>query len=367
MVKIWDRLSGKAYSAIESDHQLNDLAVYPGSGLLLMANEQPELQVHFIPSLGPAPRWCSFLDNITEELEESDVTEIYDDYKFITRDQISDLGLDHLIGTSLLRAYMHGYFMDIRLFRKAQSIVGPNVERDILKDKIQKKLQESKQKRVVSNNDKLPAVNKNVYLKLKEQQSKGKKEAALLEDERFKGMFEDDKFAIDTNEEAYKLLNPVISKLDETRAKQIENSLLNQDEAMSGDAAAAESPDDFTSESSSSEDEVVTQNIKREFRQIQTESKRKAREEAAMKFVELKEGQRSSKVPKKNTQSLESRINDENESGGVISRKDGHQMTFRKKKSKKELQEELRNKAHKQERIQVRRSAVKLKFRADKD
>lgn len=25
----------------------------------------------FIPKIGPPPKWCSFLENITEELEES--------------------------------------------------------------------------------------------------------------------------------------------------------------------------------------------------------------------------------------------------------------------------------------------------------
>ena len=53
--------------------------------------------------LGPAPRWCAFLDNITEEIEESSVTTVYDDYKFVTQTELTDLGLDHLIGTSLLR------------------------------------------------------------------------------------------------------------------------------------------------------------------------------------------------------------------------------------------------------------------------
>ena len=28
---------------------------------------------------------------------------VYDDYKFVTKDELTDLGLDHLIGTSLLR------------------------------------------------------------------------------------------------------------------------------------------------------------------------------------------------------------------------------------------------------------------------
>ena len=43
---------------------------------------------------------------------------VYDDYKFVTRTELENLGLTHLIGSTLLRAYMHGYFMDIRLYQK---------------------------------------------------------------------------------------------------------------------------------------------------------------------------------------------------------------------------------------------------------
>ena len=34
-----------------------------------------------MPSLGPAPRWCSFLEGLTEELEESAAPVLYDDYR----------------------------------------------------------------------------------------------------------------------------------------------------------------------------------------------------------------------------------------------------------------------------------------------
>ena len=46
----------------------------------------------YIPSLGPAPRWASFLDGITEELEESRTATTYDDYKFITKEELYDIG-----------------------------------------------------------------------------------------------------------------------------------------------------------------------------------------------------------------------------------------------------------------------------------
>lgn len=51
-----------------------------------------------LQSLGPAPRWCSFLDNLTEELEETNTENVYDDYKFVTSNELEDLGLSHLIG-----------------------------------------------------------------------------------------------------------------------------------------------------------------------------------------------------------------------------------------------------------------------------
>ena len=54
---------------------------------------------------------------------------VYDDYKFVGRSELERLGLSHLIGSNLLRAYMHGYFMDVRLYNKvsqqAYFIYGP--------------------------------------------------------------------------------------------------------------------------------------------------------------------------------------------------------------------------------------------------
>ena len=40
--------------------------------------------------------------------------------RFVTRAELEKLALGHLLGTPLLRAYMHGYFVDNRLYRKAK-------------------------------------------------------------------------------------------------------------------------------------------------------------------------------------------------------------------------------------------------------
>ena len=54
--------------------------------------------------------------NSKKECLKSSPLKIYDDYKFVTKDELTDLGLDHLGGRTLLRAYMHVFFMDAHVF-----------------------------------------------------------------------------------------------------------------------------------------------------------------------------------------------------------------------------------------------------------
>ncbi|CAH8664790.1 unnamed protein product [Heterobilharzia americana] len=89
----------------------------------MLASESPKISTYFIPLLGEAPFWCSYLDSLVVECE-PDVTTMYDGYKFITRQQLADLGMSELIGTQFLRAYMHGYFISARLYNKIQDHLG---------------------------------------------------------------------------------------------------------------------------------------------------------------------------------------------------------------------------------------------------
>lgn len=45
-------------------------------------------------------------------------TTIYDHYKFLTKEELERLNLTNLIGTNLLRAYMHGFFINHALYKK---------------------------------------------------------------------------------------------------------------------------------------------------------------------------------------------------------------------------------------------------------
>ena len=68
---------------------------------------------------------------------------------------------------------------------------------------------------------------------------------------------------------------------------------------------------------------------------------------------------------RKNNQSLESRIEREVVSGRK-DRSDGHQMTFYQKKTKKQKENEFKQKKHREERRNVRRSVSSLRNRTKK-
>ena len=126
IAKIWDRLDGKPYASMEPNVDINDIEYIPGSGMFFMANEGIPMHTYYIPNLGPAPRWCSFLDNVTEELEEKPSDTVYSNYRFITRDEVAKLNLSHLVGSKVLRSYMHGFFIDTELYDKVNLIANPN-------------------------------------------------------------------------------------------------------------------------------------------------------------------------------------------------------------------------------------------------
>ncbi|KAG1779300.1 WD40-repeat-containing domain protein [Suillus placidus] len=126
VVKIWDRNSPSSnFVSITPANDLNHIHHVPGSGLFLTANEGIQMGTYYVPALGPAPRWASFLENITEEMEDSTTRNAYEDFKFVERSELKTLGLDHLIGTSALKPYMHGYFLSLHLYDTARVIANP--------------------------------------------------------------------------------------------------------------------------------------------------------------------------------------------------------------------------------------------------
>ncbi|CAH4002596.1 nucleolar protein 10 [Pieris brassicae] len=267
VVKIWDKNTGKQYTNIESSVDFNDLCIIPNTGLCMMAMEEQKMQIYYVPSLGPAPKWCAFLDNLTEEMESSASQTVYDDYKFVTKQDLESLGLDHLLGTNLLRAYMHGYFVDVRLYKRAKSIADPFAFEEYKKRKIREKIEQERPSRLKVD-DNLPKVNRDLASRLLEDDRPKKKQTGnLLKDDRFKALFENPEFEVDKGAEEYRLLNPVLSRLGKSKTK-------NKSEAepmqIEGDDEEGDSDQEFydTSGDSSDEDRTWVKEVKKQHKII---------------------------------------------------------------------------------------------------
>lgn len=215
IMKIWSRTDGKPVTNVEAPNHsdFTDVCHFQNSGLFLMACTQPSVEIVHIPSLGAAPRWCSFLDTITEELEDDpSVRETFDDYRFITRAEIEQLGISSMIGTPYLKAYMHGFFMDLRLYRKIKDVQNPFAYKEYVKEKIKQKREETIKSRIV-----LPKVPKsrptqkmaerflvdlNAYEKSKEKRVNTTTTDSA--DNRFSSFLDREDFEIDEKSEEFK-------------------------------------------------------------------------------------------------------------------------------------------------------------------
>jgi ribosome biogenesis protein ENP2 len=189
------------------------------SGLVLCTGAQPKMQAFYCPILGSAPRWCSFLENITEELEEKDLSqisetqdEIYEDYKFLTRSDIERLGIQNLVGTPLLRGQMHGFFINIGLYNRIKDVANPFQYEEYRKKKLKAQLAEKSASRIAPKKANKATVNADLADRLEskagDKSKTGKMSKTLLQDDRFGSLFNNPDYQIDEDDINFKLRNP---------------------------------------------------------------------------------------------------------------------------------------------------------------
>lgn len=287
IIKIWDPRDGSPWTSVEPAVDINSVAWCRDSGMILTANEGRQQHAFFIPQLGPAPKWCSFLDNIVEEMAEDpndpqafstgQAGSVYDNYKFLTVPQLRTLNLDHLIGrTNLLRPYMHGYFVAQRLYEEARLITNPYIWEEERAKRVREKIEKERESRIRGKKKVTAKVNKKLAEKLLEQEEKKERKKArrvleqggdedmvdapapesapesagkpgLLGDSRFAKLFEDEEFAVDENSREYKLLNPS-SAPETSERKERGLTAVEQDEIDSVPSSSSDGDSESESE-----------------------------------------------------------------------------------------------------------------------
>ncbi|KAI8987182.1 WD40-repeat-containing domain protein [Pilobolus umbonatus] len=346
IVKIWNRSNGKHFTSIEPDTDINDITTVEDSGLIFTANEGIQMGAYFIPQLGPAPKWASFLENLTEELEENPNRDIYDEYKFVTRKELTALGLEHLMGTNVLKAYMHGFFLDLRLYEKARLIANPFAYEEYRERAIKEKIEKERGSRIRAVKE-LPSVNKSLAKQLMASEKDKKKtdKTELLSDNRFADLFADPEYEVDENSKEYQLLHPTtkqnrhIGSDDEEEEEEVVREV--EEEADSDDSDRLEGDSD-------SEDDLVAKIRKerglmvRDRKQTTASSIRTGGRPQNKRKPEMRMGTLGGKMTRKNDskKSFESRLSNQNKrqsEGHKISRTamGGMEMSFTPKTGKK--------------------------------
>jgi ribosome biogenesis protein ENP2 len=225
IIKLWDEADGKAWTSVEPAVDINSVAWCKNSGMILTANEGKQQHAFLIPQLGPSPKWCSFLDNMVEEMAEEAPSTTYDNYKFLTLPELKQLNLGHLVGTtSLLRPYMHGYFVASKLYEEARVIANPYIWDDERTKRVKEKVERERASRI--RGGKKVKVNQNLVdrmLKRQERRQKVDEEMGVLGDTRFNKLFEDEEFQVDEKSREFQALNPS-TKIGEVTATKEANS-----------------------------------------------------------------------------------------------------------------------------------------------
>lgn len=301
-IKVWpksDPTSNLVSISPSAGTDLNDVHHLPGSGLVFGAVEGTQCAAWYVPTLGPAPKWCSFLDRITDEIDQEQSSGgkrgVYEDFKFVDRAELESLNMSHLIGNGdVLRPYMHGYFVPLPVYERARLIANPSTYNEARERAIKAKLEKKAESRIRSSGavaaarkalDARVTVNKDLAEKAARQQQQRDREAAaagdgeaaavededeskadkssssskakssLLSDSRFSELFTNPDFQIDTKSREYALLNPssaVTSGAPSTSSQQRRRTAVEEEEDESDresldpdqedqqDAAAAE-------------------------------------------------------------------------------------------------------------------------------
>jgi ribosome biogenesis protein ENP2 len=203
-LKISNKNNAELMTTVETVNNINQVECVSDSGMVFTANETQRVGSYYIPLLGPAPRWCSFIDALNDEIEEEKVT-INENKQFVTVEELEKISASELIGTEELVGYMHGYLMDSKLYYKLKALAEPFDYKEYRKERIAKKLEEKTKERITVQK-KTPKVNKMFAAQVLSEDPKGKnaKNKELLNDSRFNLMFEDKNFEINQESEEFK-------------------------------------------------------------------------------------------------------------------------------------------------------------------
>ena len=340
IIKIWDAQTGTPWTSVQPEVDLNHVEWCKDSGMILTANEGRQQHAFFVPQLGPAPRWCSFLDNLVEEMAEdpSDPNafgnkragEVYDNFKFLTLPQLRALSIDHLIGrTSLLRPYMHGYFVSQKLYEEASLISNPEFWQEQRVKSIKEKIDKERESRIRGKKKAQVKVNKRLVERMLEREEKNERRKAkrvlvkggdenaeapvtdadavladkatepseakkpgLLSDPRFARLFEDEAYEIDERSREFAAINPSTVLGAAGNEQRIPKGLTSAEQEELEEHPGSSSSEDSNESDADAEADEGYKSRRRPQAQPQKQHERRSQQQPQMRVLSSKDVQK---------------------------------------------------------------------------
>ncbi|EZG46951.1 putative nucleolar protein 10 [Gregarina niphandrodes] len=202
-IKLWRPLSSGKISnmaAFDAQGKIKSLCVYPKTGMIFVAQDNPRVGVHFIPDLGIAPKWSPFVDQLIEEMKETRNNAMFDDFEFVTRADLLRIGSSpqELAGT--LKPHQHGYLISRKIYRKILESKKAMSEEEIKTLLVQQKIQETEETNLLrlhvpDRKQKSTKLDEQFVSQLQDltkvkKQKKSKAATAVLSDSRFRGLLD---------------------------------------------------------------------------------------------------------------------------------------------------------------------------------
>ncbi|CAG7971868.1 unnamed protein product [Penicillium salamii] len=255
IIKLWDIEDNMPWTSVEPAVDIKSVAWCKDSGMLLTANEGRQQHSFFVPQLGPAPKWCSFLDNLVEEMAEdpndpnafkATQSAAYPGYTMVNKDIIEGWKtkmIDSHIPPIDVDSYMKdgkmilenegSWQMKTYLYEYHQSQFGQG--ESTRQNKVEQAIEKQRESRIRGKKKVDVMVNRRLAerMKLAEEKRERKHAKRLVEsggdsamvdapavassegkdkgvvgDSRFAQLFEDQDFAVDETSREFQLLNP---------------------------------------------------------------------------------------------------------------------------------------------------------------
>jgi ribosome biogenesis protein ENP2 len=184
-------------AVFEQKTPINNLKIFKDSGLLLYANDAPKIGALFIPALGPAPRFCQFLEHITEEFEEKTNVNVFEDQRFVTYEELVALNARHLIGSRQLKTHLNGFLVPSKIYESLRQQTDLVDYREYRADKVKQALEEKVRDAIYVKQNQIK-INDKLSVRL---QGDSKRSEKILSDPRFAKLWSNKDFEVVEGEE----------------------------------------------------------------------------------------------------------------------------------------------------------------------